>query len=59
MIPKAFVNYYTALRGARSDVSDLAPVIEDYFMKEVDDTFAKQLGYNILAVVCVPHLPGR
>jgi hypothetical protein len=48
---KAFVNYYEALEGARSDVSDLAPVIENYFMKEVDNTFAKQLGYNILAMV--------
>ncbi|KAK4150040.1 hypothetical protein C8A00DRAFT_46482 [Chaetomidium leptoderma] len=50
-LEEAFVNYYAALRGARSDVSDLAPVIEDYFMQEVDDTFAKQLGYNILAVL--------
>jgi hypothetical protein len=50
---KAFVNYYDALEGARSDVSDLAPVIEDYFMKEVDNTFAKQLGFNILALVWI------
>lgn len=45
------MNYYRALQDARSDVSDLAPVIEDHFMKEVDNTFAKQLGYNILAMV--------
>ncbi|KAK0710573.1 glycoside hydrolase superfamily [Apiosordaria backusii] len=50
-LESAFVNYYAALRGARTDVAEPAPVLEDYFMKEVDDTFSKQLGYNSLAVV--------
>ncbi|KAK4173161.1 hypothetical protein QBC36DRAFT_293687 [Triangularia setosa] len=51
---KVFVNYYAALRGARIEVAELTPVIEDYFMKKVDDTFSKQLGYNILTVLTSP-----
>lgn len=45
------MNYYDALREAQQDVDLLIPVMEDYFMKEFDDTFAKQMGYNILAAV--------
>ena len=50
-LEQAFVNYYQSIKDARSEVSDLIPVFEGYFMQERDNTFGKQLGWNILAVV--------
>ncbi|KAK4663417.1 hypothetical protein QC763_608160 [Podospora pseudopauciseta] len=50
-LEQLFVNYYDALREAQQDVDLFIPVMEDYFMKEFDDTFAKQMGYNILAAI--------
>ncbi len=53
-LEQAFVNYYKAITGARSDISGLFNMIEDRFMQEQDDTFGKQLGYNVLALVRTP-----
>jgi hypothetical protein len=48
---KSFVNYYRAIRDARADVQGLDDTMLKTFITDKDDTFSKQLGWNILAVV--------
>ncbi|KAK5657298.1 hypothetical protein OQA88_3360 [Cercophora sp. LCS_1] len=56
-IEQAFLNYYTALKQTKNEVNDLIPVLVDKFAGAADDTFAKQMAFNVLATVLSLGLP--
>ena len=56
-IEQTFVNYRTALSEARSEVTALAPVFIDHFANVEDDTFAKQMAFNVLALLLGSTMP--
>lgn len=50
-------NFYQTFQLAGLDVADLSTKFIDHFMKTSEDTFMKQIGWNILTAVWKTALP--
>lgn len=45
-------NFYQTFQLAGLDVADMSTKFIDHFMKTSEDTFIKQIGWNVLTAVC-------